>query len=186
MVLVATLAIASCQRWGELKQLTAASLESRRIEELAALEALYMAQQGSKANNAAQELEKLSNLALVSWQLGHFMLAETALRQAVFACEKNWGADDPHAAVYLATLASVCRDDGKQSEAQAFAKKALEIDVKAFGEYSPHVARDLDNLALLYQFDAMALGDPARKEELLSRSKACLEKSEHVRKEIAR
>ena len=186
ILIVAALAIASSQKWRELEQASVTSLESKRIEELSALERSYLAQQGSKTQNAAQELERLSNQALVSWQLGHFTLAETALKQAVCVSEKKWGADDPHTAVYLATMASILRDASKLGEAEAAAERVIVIDTKAFGTNSPFVVRDLGNAALLYQFDALCQSDETRRNDIASRSRAYLQKSENIRNALAK
>lgn len=177
IALCAAIAYASHQKWSEIRAESSPPRGDSREEQLKSLEQRYSVSQSNQPDDWTQDLDRLSNLALVSWQLGHFQLSEKALNQAVTIARKRWGASDPHCAVFLATLASVYRDDGKLKEAQEAAQEVLSIDTKAFGAGSAYVARDLNNAGLLYFVDALNQSDENKKRELLATSRKYYEKS---------
>ncbi len=162
---LALLCWASSIRWNEL---ASEQQKTGRTEALVQLEQQLLA---SNESDNEKQLAQLSRLCLASWQLGHFATAENAMRSALSIAQNKWGKTDPRCAVYLANLATVCRDAGKFDQAKEAAKLALEVDVHAFGEDSAYAARDYGNAAILWQLAAFSQSDPAEKQHLLSESR---------------
>lgn len=100
------------------------------------------------ANNIHEPTSKLMN------QLGVFLQAralvreaEPLFRRALALDEKRLGADHPHVAIDLVTLADLLKDTNRPEEAEALTRRALAIDEAHFGPNHPEVATDLSALA---------------------------------------
>ena len=90
-----------------------------------------------------------------AYKQGHFSEAERRLRAAE-GVARAFGADDPRLATTLDHLAWVLCGQGKASDAEPLAKRALAIREKALGGEHPDVGKSLNTLACLYDMEGKA------------------------------
>jgi hypothetical protein len=83
----------------------------------------------------------LSNLAMVSKDLGDAARGRALLKRAVAIGEKTYGPEHPHVAVCLSNLADVLLDLGDAASALPLAERALRIREKALPPTHPDVDR---------------------------------------------
>ena len=106
--------------------------------------------------NSEERIAQRLRIAAVLMDLARWKESEEQQRHAL--AEAREFANAKLVAVASNDLAQLLQDTNRIGEAEALMRRALEIDVAAFGEQHPSVARDLKNLATLLQ-DTNRIGD---------------------------
>ena len=106
--------------------------------------------------NSEERIAQRLRIAAVLMDLARWKESEEQQRHAL--AEAREFANAKLVAVASNDLAQLLQDTNRIGEAEALMRRALEIDVAAFGEQHPSVARDLKNLATLLQ-DTNRIGE---------------------------
>ncbi|MES9602160.1 tetratricopeptide repeat protein [Actinomadura sp. NPDC000929] len=90
-----------------------------------------------------------SNLATTALAQGRYLVAETALRQALASSQDQHGPDHPDTLASRGNLATVLQDLGRLEEAEAENRAVLETKVRVLGSDHPDTLTTRSNLALV-------------------------------------
>ncbi len=124
----------------------------------------------------AEKAKAVRELGLVYWLQRRYPDALPLIEGNVvfFAKDKDKQYSTDYSSALL-DLASLCRDMGDYTKAEEHFKSVLEYDRKFLGEKDIKIARDLNNLGVLYYMKAGTFQDLKSRREWLEKSKENLE-----------